>query len=279
MANAGVFSNEKVQSFPIGWPALKGMSENCAEVQGSYIDPNQRRWEHEEFPASRLGEKSGGQYHGVWWALGLSHQEVQPDVQHAMPRTFSVALTENQGVSITYLIGEKLVSSRTFARGEWSCGADGLTLTVLDRKGPGMDKIPYHGHFVHRATLYRVNEDLYLKFERRSEMWLAHVVPQWSHDVEWLRFMGERARPTTSLAAGDVLRMNTARQAFLEKYLPGKGSKAFAQAPDGSWGWAANRTSPRVAAEDAIATCSQYVKPHNKPCTLVHIDDWWTVSQ
>lgn len=75
------------------------------------------------------------------------------------------------------------------------------------------------------------------------------------------------------------MRVNTAKQAFLEKYLPGKRSKAFAQAPDGSWGWAVNRTSPRVAAEDAIAACSKHVKAHNKPCAVVHMDDWWTVAQ
>ncbi|XLZ70600.1 hypothetical protein ABT364_01155 [Massilia sp. SR12] len=279
LANAVVLSGGRVQSFPSAWPALKGMSANCAEIQGSYIDPNQRRWDYEEFRESQLGVKSGGHYHGVWWALGLPHQEVQPEVRHALPRTFAVVLTADQGVTINYRIGEKLISSRTFGKGEWSCDADGLTLTVLDRKGQGMDIIPYHGHFVRRATLYRVNEFIYLRAEDRSKTWLAHVIPKSSLNVEWVRFVGERERPTATLAAGDVLRMNTARQVFLEKYLPGKGSKAFAQAPDGSWGWAVDRTSPRVAAEDAVAACSKHVKPHNKPCAVVHIDDWWAVPQ
>ncbi len=255
------------------------MSGDCAEVQGSYIDPNERRWEYEQFPASQLGEKSGSRYDGIWVALGLPVQQVQPDVRHALPRTFALALDADQGMSVKYLIGGQVVASRSFANDEWSCGPDGLTLIVHYRQGPGMDKIPYHGESVRRATLYRVNEHLYLKSESRSKSWLLYVVPQSYHKVEWLRFVGERARPTGALAAGDVLRVNTAKQVFFEKYLPGAGSKAFAQAPDGSWGWAINRTSPRVAAEDAIAACSKYVKPNNKPCTVVHLDDWWTVAQ
>lgn len=84
---------------------------------------------------------------------------------------------------------------------------------------------------------------------------------------------------TTAMAGEEVLRLNAAKSAFRNEYLPAKGSKAFAQAPDGSWGWAANRTSPLIAAEDAIAACAKHVKPGEKPCVVVHIDSWWTEAQ
>jgi hypothetical protein len=81
---------------------------------------------------------------------------------------------------------------------------------------------------------------------------------------------------TTAMAGEEVLRMNAAKAAFRNEYLPAKGSKAFAQAPDGTWGWAADRTSPRIAAEDAVTKCTESLKPKQKPCVIVHVDNWWT---
>lgn len=279
VAIAGAFSKETIQPYPSSWPALAGMSANCAEVQGSYIDPNERRWKHEQQPDSLYGEKLGPQYDKAWIAFGLSPKEVQHETRYAVPRVFSIEMAADRTVLVKYTIGGMLVSSRSFGRGQWSCNAEGLVLTVFDRKGRGIDKVPYHGHSITRATLYRVREHLYVKSERRSKDWLLHVVPQSYHDVDWLRFVGERQLATPALAAGSVLRMNAARQAFNEEYQQAKGSKAFAQAPEGSWGWVADRASPRVAAEDAVARCNKHLKSHHKPCTVVHMDDWWTVAQ
>jgi hypothetical protein len=276
LAGAGVFSTEDVKPYPPGWPVLAGMSGTCAEVQGSFVDPNARRWEYEEFPTRELGTKQGGSYDAAWLALGLPGQEVLPDKKAALPRVFTIALGADQSVSIKYLLDGEVVSSRTFAKGQWSCGSDGLTLTLLERTGQVLDKLPADGHAVRRATLYKLDGRLYVKTSDHTKAWVIQVIPQSFHSVNWFRFVEQRQLPTAALPVEKILRLNAAKFAFNDKYLQAKGNRAFAQAPGGAWGWASDRTSPRVAAEDAVAACARHLKPHEKACVAVHIDDWWT---
>lgn len=278
-AHAGIFSTENVKPYPSGWPALAGMLGTCAEVQGSYIDPNRQHWDYEEQPSRELGGKYGGSFEAAWRALGLPAQEVQWNKRLAMPRVFTIAMNADQTVSVKYLIDGAVVSSRSFTKSEWSCGRDGLTLTILDRTGQVLDKISNEGRTIRQATLYRMSRHIYVKSTDSTKAMVMMVFPQSFYDVSWSRFVEQRQLPTASQAADKVLRMNTAVAAFNEKYLPAKGSKAFAQGPGGAWAWAADRSSPSAAAEDAIAICARYLKKFEKPCDVVHIDDWWTGTQ
>ena len=76
-------------------------------------------------------------------------------------------------------------------------------------------------------------------------------------------------------AGEEVIRMNGALKDFREKYVTAEMHRAFAQSPDGAWGWAIGRTSVQVASEDAVLACTTSLKAGQRPCVVIHIDDAW----
>ena len=188
LAHAGVFTTERVQTYPSDWPKLSGMSDTCVEIQGSFVDPNSWRWEREENPGSPLGSKYGGTREAAWIAFGLPAQVVRSEDPKVKSRTFTISIDPDRSVTVRYSIDEKVVTSRSFAKDQWSCGKDGLTITTLDRSGVVLDKYPNQGHAIRRSTIYRVNENLYIKTTYETKARVFYVVPQSFLNVSWLRF-------------------------------------------------------------------------------------------
>jgi hypothetical protein len=194
LANAGVFSTEKVQAYPTDWPTLSRMSETCSEVQGAYADPNRWRWEREEFPGSPLGSKYGGTREAAWMTFGFAAEDVRSEDQKVKERTFVVSLGSDQSITISYLVDERVVATRGFAKDKLSCTSDGLTITTLERSGSVLDKFPNKGRMLVRSTLYKQQGYLYVKTTHQTTARVVQVIPQSFLNVVWFRFQERSVR-------------------------------------------------------------------------------------
>jgi hypothetical protein len=188
LANAGVFTTEHIQAYPSDWPNLSSMSGTCAAVQGAYVDPNSWRWAREDQPGSPFGGKYGGTREAAWIAFGFSPQDLSPESQKIKSRRFTLAIDSDQSLRVRYLVDEKVVASRSFSKDKLSCGQDGLTITIMDRSGIVLDKLPNEGHMLNRSTLYKQDGHLYIKTTDETKARVAHVFPQSFLSITWLRF-------------------------------------------------------------------------------------------
>lgn len=102
----------------------------------------------------------------------------------------SLAIASHAGplTAVEYSIDEKVVASRSFSKGKWSCGKDGLTITTLDRSGVVLDKFPIEGRTVRRSTIYRLNEYVFIKTTDETMARAFCVVPRSLLNVAWFRF-------------------------------------------------------------------------------------------
>lgn len=188
LANAGVFTTERVQTYPSDWPKLSGMSDTCIEVQGTFVDPNSWRWEREEKPGSPLGSKYGGTREAAWIVFGLPAQDVHSEDPKIKSRAFTITIDPDQTVTINYFIEQKVVTSKSFAKDKWSCGKDGLTITILDRSGVVLDKVPNEGRTIRRSIIYRMRDHLYVKTIDETKARVIQVIPQSFLNVAWFKF-------------------------------------------------------------------------------------------
>jgi hypothetical protein len=187
LANAGIFTTEQVQPYPANWPTLSGMSDSCAEVQGSFVDPNTWRWAHEENPGSSLGTKNEGTREAAWQAFGLSADDVRYWDETVKSRVFKILIGADQSVTIDYLLDQKVVATRTFTKDKVSCNKDGLTITIIDRYGVVIDKLPNKGHATRHSTIYKLQGNLYVKETAMTKATVAYVWPHSSTHVNWFR--------------------------------------------------------------------------------------------
>ena len=179
---------ENIQAYPSDWPELSGMSESCAEIQGSFVDPNKWRWEREENPGVPLGAKYGGILEAAWVIFDLSAKDVRSQDTEIKKRLFNVLINPDRSLTVKYSIDNELVTSRSFTSDKLSCGQDGLTITIIDRPGVVLDKTPNEGHVIVRSTIYKQHGYLYVKQTNKAKTKILQVVPWSAIDVKWFRF-------------------------------------------------------------------------------------------
>lgn len=114
--------------------------------------------------------------------------EVRSEDPTATARVFTIAFGADQAVVVRYSIDGQVVASKSFARGKWSCGSDGLTITTLERTGVVMDKVPNQGRTIRRSTFYRHGSYVYVKMVNETKTKVLHVLPQSFLHVHWFRF-------------------------------------------------------------------------------------------
>jgi hypothetical protein len=76
-------------------------------------------------------------------------------------------------------------------------------------------------------------------------------------------------------AGEEVIRTHEALQAYQGKYQSATIHRAFAQSPDGAWGWAGGYTSGKFAEEGALRTCRKHVEEGDRDCVVIHVDHEW----
>ncbi|WP_056394015.1 hypothetical protein [Massilia sp. Root418] len=170
-----------VQDYPAAWPPLTGMSADCREVAGTYIDPNTRPWE----PADAAGRQPN--IYAAWVTLGFIAQGSAV----GRKRSFSIAFADDGALVLGYLMDNRPVASRRLGPDKWRCGSDGLQVLTLERSGALMDKVPNHGEMQRTATLYRIGNTLYSKRVNDSRIKLLHVLPEQHYRVQWERFQAD----------------------------------------------------------------------------------------
>jgi hypothetical protein len=174
--------------YPTQWPPLVGMSSDCREVRGTYIDLNVTHWEHVD-QQQGVVTKTGGTLEAAWLAFGfVDLAALRLNDPNVKSRLFSISVDDADAFIIGYLIDGKVVSSKNFSKAQWSCEKDGLTITTLEKAGSIVDKIPSHGSSKRIATVYRVADQLYVKSIDTASIMLLHVVPEEDIQVRWYRF-------------------------------------------------------------------------------------------
>lgn len=178
----------KNQPYPSEWPSLVGMSLDCREVNGIYIDPNVMHWKFESYDAYGGSSKRGGKLEAAWHILFPGTDGLRLEDTNVKSRAFSLNFDEHNSLAMEYIVDGKIVSSKTIPRESLSCGKDGLTMTTTEKTGAVMDKIPSYGKTSRIATLYRLGSHIYVKSMDNTSGVMVHVLPFNYHDEEWYRF-------------------------------------------------------------------------------------------
>jgi hypothetical protein len=81
--------------------------------------------------------------------------------------------------------------------------------------------------------------------------------------------------PAMAEAGEESIKLNPALESYRSAYVSAKLHKAFAQAPDGTWFWVQDRTSPTIAINDSLEGCIRGLKGGATGCVIINIDDKW----
>lgn len=174
-------STTTVQDYPAAWPPLAGMSADCREAAGTYIDLNARPWE----PVDAAGKQPN--LYAAWATLGFIGQGNAP----GRKRSFAVTFVDADTLFISYLMDNQPVATHRLERDKWRCDADGLHVITIERTGALVDKVPNHGELQRTATLYRVGNMLYVRRATDARIMMLHVLPDQRFRSQWERFQAD----------------------------------------------------------------------------------------
>ena len=197
IAPALAMGADDIQPYPKSWPELAGMSNTCAEIGGTYLDPDAMQWQHENRAS---GEKFGGTRIAAWPIFRIP-AELARAGDGSLSRSFELRLEPGHILAIDYRVNGEIVASPRFEGSDWNCGQDGLRITTLNREGTVLDKIQNHGRTTMSSVLYRVGNYLYVRTDAVTETMVLHVIPQSFRHVAWVRFErlhDNRAMPNAS---------------------------------------------------------------------------------
>lgn len=172
--------------YPSGWPPLAGMSSDCREVQGTYIDPN-----HFGFIFDKHGVVSETESTGdvpAWYAFGLDPSLVRFNETNVKNRAISISFDDTKTLVLSYFIEGKIVLSKNIPDTQWSCGKVGLNLITMDNPNAGFDKLPGHVASIRTSTLYRVGKRLIVKIADSGHGTLLYALPWHDSSISWFRF-------------------------------------------------------------------------------------------
>lgn len=84
---------------------------------------------------------------------------------------------------------------------------------------------------------------------------------------------------SVSSAGEEQIKLKNALSSFREDYSPAKNHKAFAQSAEGAWAWSAEKATVQNAIDDAVARCTNNLKPGQGLCIAIHIDTEWVPKE
>jgi hypothetical protein len=151
-----------------------------------YKDPNTWTWER-EIPGR--GEKFGGRLVAAWVTFGFSPDQVRAGEHSEGAGRFSIRFEGDRRLIVEYKVRGMPPVDRTFVGTQWQCTPEGLLITVLDRTGQVLDKLPNHGHAIRRVVLRRTGEHLYVRVTHSTKAVVLGVVPESFETIEWQRFV------------------------------------------------------------------------------------------
>ncbi|HEY6621089.1 MAG TPA: hypothetical protein VIY68_16195 [Steroidobacteraceae bacterium] len=169
--------------YPSGWPPRVGMSSDCREVEGSYVDPNVFGYVFDKrgVAIGRTGQVP------AWDAFGFDPSLVRENEKTIKDRTVSISF-DGKTLVLSYSMKGSVVLSKPVPGTKWSCTADGLKLTTINNPNAGFDKLPGHTARIRTSTLYRVGNQLIVKIADSSNGSLLYVLPSHDSSTSWFRF-------------------------------------------------------------------------------------------
>lgn len=173
---------------PNDWPRLSGMSSDCREVTGAYVDPNTTIWDHIDFSANgRSVSKTGAHPQLAWSVLRIPPSNL--DLEHTRVRSRSFTLRFADGeVVIDYRLDHEIVETVHVSPDRWTCTRQGLILDFGGKTGQVVDKLPSAGADHYEVSLYRYDGDLYVKASSRLGALVVYALPLIDVKDAWYRF-------------------------------------------------------------------------------------------
>lgn len=164
------------------------MSADCREVSGTYVDPNAMHWQSVEQHGGVTSSR-GGTLEAAWPLFGfLDAARLRLNDTTVTSRAFSISFSADGDLVIDYYVEGSLVATRRFDRSTWTCGANGLQVTTLERKGAISDLVPNEGWSTRMLGLHRGEGELIVKEMNESRIYFLHMIPRHDDTVRWYRF-------------------------------------------------------------------------------------------
>lgn len=164
------------------------MSADCREVSGTYVDPNAMHWQSVEQHGGVTSSR-GGSLEAAWPLFGfLDATRLRLNDTTVKSRTFSITFSGDGDLVIDYDVDGSPVATRRFDRSTWTCGANGLQVTTLERKGVISDVVPNDGESKRTLGLYREKCALIVKETNEARIYFLHMIPRHDRAVRWYRF-------------------------------------------------------------------------------------------
>ena len=82
-----------------------------------------------------------------------------------------------------------------------------------------------------------------------------------------------------SFAGEEQIKLKNALSSFHEDYRLAKNHKAFAHSAEGAWAWSAEKATVQDAIDDAVARCTNNLKPGQGLCIAIHVDSEWVPKE
>jgi hypothetical protein len=172
---------------PKDWPHRSGMSKDCREVIGIYVDPNMITWDHEEYAANGSISKRGAHPQQAWAILQIPGSNLKLQETRVRARSFGLSFVGDQ-VVIDYWLDHVVVETVRVAKANWSCTEQGLVLHLGEKTGQVVDKLPAQGSSNYWIILDRRGDDLYAKASSRVGAMVLYTLPLIDVDDKWYRF-------------------------------------------------------------------------------------------
>ena len=173
-----------VHEYPRGWPPLAGMSSDCREVQGTYIDTNE--WGH-VFDKNGVVTGNTGEI-TAWYAFGLNPSSIRSNETQVRNRAISISYDGSEILVMNYYIEGNILLSKRIPDTQWSCSKDGLNLTTMENSDAGFDKLPGSYSGKRTSTFYRVGNQLIVKIINSGQGMLLYALPKHDYSVSWYSF-------------------------------------------------------------------------------------------
>lgn len=160
----------------IHWPKNKKIV-NCYEIEGKYVDipdDSSGLWSH--------GSKARG-------AFGFPFEPLRLNDSTVKSRNIFIHFDTNQTLNIDYQINGQNVSMRTFDTSQYFCTEEGIEV-VLSRRTGQLDRvIPNPGMNSYKATIYRLDEYLYVHNRLDQTSMIFYLVPNISYTESFSKFL------------------------------------------------------------------------------------------
>jgi hypothetical protein len=176
-----------VQHQPTDFPVPQEGATGCAEVVGTYVDPNARRDEHIQYLSELAWSEEGGAIDMAWHAFGFGGMGISDAVHHQ--REFTIRFDSENAMVIDYTIDGAVVGSKRVLPSEYSCKQGVLGFVTYHREGERVyDMLPNVGSLTDRAEISRSGDFLYVKWSSEAHAVFYGFIPTNSEVFEWSRF-------------------------------------------------------------------------------------------